>query len=378
MLAEARMARGLSQTQLAELSGVAKQSISNYENEKQEPRPNSIKKLAVHLNIPLASLYSESNINESSPIYFRSLSSLTKTERTKASIKMNWLARLLKLYTDYLEITPPNLPVHLDVSNRYLTISNEEIEEIALKTRRHFNLGDGPISNLTILLENNGLIVVEMPLNTKAEDAFSRWVLDSNIPVAVMVSDHPSACRDRFSLAHELGHLIMHQSIQPTQTNLKTLEEQAHRFASSFLMPAHSYTREFSYPTLDVYRILKERWKTSIQAQIFRCKQLGIISDESAKRFYINIAKRKWKIKEPLDDIIPAEHPKLLREATKILCTEGGMTIEDISHVTLLSPDDIAQLTGMPIDFFTTENRIKPRLKEGSKRGKVVNFPPRH
>ncbi|MBI9113266.1 XRE family transcriptional regulator [Maridesulfovibrio ferrireducens] len=374
MLVEARTARGLSQSQLAEISGVTKQSISNYENNKQAPRATALDKLSGCLNIPLAFLYTENALIENAPIYFRSLASLHKKERNRAQIKLSWLARLLDCYDEYLELPAPNIPEELDISSRYQLVSDEEIEEIALSCRRAFNIGDGPISNMTMLMENNGVIVVEMPLEVKAEDAFSRWVLNSQIPAAVLVSTKPSACRDRFSLAHELGHLVMHRKVHPTNENLKEIEKQANRFASSFLLPAHSYVRDFGYPSLDVFKLLKEKWKVSIQAQIIRCWQLGLISDDSKRNFFINISKRKWRLKEPLDDIIPVEHPKILRESTKLLCTEGGLTFDEISYKTQLSPDDIAQLTCVPKETIPLQVQ-KPKLKTVKPQNKVINFP---
>ena len=85
----------------------------------------------------------------------------------------------------------------------------------------------------------------------KAEDAFSQWQLEKSIPVAVMVAEKPSACRDRFSLAHELGHIVLHRSVSVDEENIDIIEEQANQFASSFLLPAQSYLREFRYPSLD-------------------------------------------------------------------------------------------------------------------------------
>ncbi len=378
MLAEARMARGLTQSQLAEISGVTKQSISNYENGKQSPRLASIERLASSLNVPSTSFYAKHNSKENAPIYFRSLTKLTKKEREKAQIKLTWLARLLEYYEKFLEIPAVNIPKELDISHLYKSISDGEIEEIASKCRKSFGIGDGPISNVTMLMENNGIIIVEMPLDIKEEDAFSRWMLEASRPVAVLVSSKPSACRARFSLAHELGHLVMHRQIHPTKENLKEIERQANIFASAFLLPAHSYVRDFSYPSLDVLRLLKEKWKVSIQAQVIRCFQLGLISEISKRNFFINISKRKWRSKEPLDDTIPFEQPKILKESTRLLCTEGGVTFNDISHETLLSLGDIAQLTGVSFDEEYISKTKKPKLKEIETKNNVINFPTRN
>lgn len=377
MLIQARMARGITQSQLAELSGVTKQSISYYESGKQSPRLPSIERLASSLNVPAPFFYTECISEEKSPIYFRSLATLTKKERDKAQVKLSWLARLLEYYENFLEIPAANIPLELDISHRYKSTSDSEIEEIAYSCRKFFGIGDGPISNVTMLMENNGVVILEMPLDVKSEDAFSQWMLGESRPVSVLVSSKPSACRDRFSLSHELGHLVMHRRIYPTKENLKEIERQANLFASAFLLPAHSYVRDFSRPSLDVLKLLKEKWKVSIQAQVIRCFQLGLISESSKKNFFINISKRKWRSKEPLDDSIPFEQPKILKESTRLLCTEGGVTFEEISHETLLSFDDLAQLTGTRYEGSIIE-RQPPKLKKVKTEHKVINFPTRN
>lgn len=374
-LTEARMARALSQAQLGELSGVTKQSISNYENGKQTPRADSLEKLANFLNVPSAYFFSTEQQGDDSPIFFRSLASLHKLQRQSAAVKLTWLARILELYENYLELVSPNLPTHLDISDRYTTVDDNEIEQIAEECRRHFGIGAGPISNMAQLLENNGIILVHIPIEVKAEDAFSKWLFNSQFPVVVVVSETPTACRTRFSLAHELGHLVMHSKIQLTNANIKLIEEQANRFASAFLLPAHSYTRDFGYPNLDVFRILKERWKVSIQAQVVRCKQLGILDEQQAKRFFINISKRKWRTQEPLDDVIPVEKPKVLKDATMLLSNEGILTLEDIAHKTVLSIRDVSQLTGIEIARPTPLPKLKPAIDKPSNKNNIIQFP---
>lgn len=376
-LAEARTARAFSQSQLGEKSGVSKQSISYYENGKQTPRAESIEKLAHALNVPPAYFFAQDVSEEVAPIYFRSLTKLQKSERARATSLLGWLARLLYCYQQYLDLVPVNIPTHLDASDRYAKLSDVNIENLATQCRRHFGMGDGPISNLALLLENNGIIIVRIPLNLKAEDAFSRWTLSNSIPVAVMVSDlQDRGCRDRFSLAHELGHLVMHRHVHPTSDNIKLIEKQANRFASAFLMPSNSYTRDFGYPSLDVFRFLKEKWKVSIQAQIMRCKQLGIISAGSSKRFFINISKRGWRINEPLDDIIPPENLKALKEATKLLYDQGGMTPDSLSHETSLSVEDIELLTGVRTNPVKESLRAKLKVTNGG--NKVIPFPKKY
>lgn len=346
-LSQARIARGLTKTQLAELTGITKQSISNYENGKQVPRPDYIDVLAERLGVTLSFFQKDSIFYSDKSIFFRSHRGLAQREWSRAEIKLQWFEELFLYFTEFIDFVPQNIPDSFDVSNHIGKVTQEEIEEIAIACRKYWGLGLGPISNMVRLLENNGVLIIKMPLDVKEEDAFSQWQNDNKTPVVVMVADQPSACRDRFSIAHELGHLILHKNLKITDANLSLIEEQANMFASAFLLPAASYLREFRYPTLEILKILKERWKVSIKAQIFRCKELRLINENSARNFYVNIAKRKWTKIEPLDNEIPAEEPKVIRETLKILDQNAGINFDDISASTGLSAQDIISLCGI-------------------------------
>lgn len=374
-LKEARLVRGFTMTSLSELTGLVKQSISNYENGKQIPRESAQIKLAEALQVPLAYLYLDLEKENGSPIFFRSQSGLAKREWEKAKVKLKWFWHLVDYFRGYLDFVPVDLPVHLDVSGRFASVSDQEIERIALETRRFWGLGDGPISNMCRLLENNGVFLVHLPLNVKEEDAFSQWI-DDETPTVVNVAHSPSACRDRFSLAHELGHLIMHRQVSLNKDNRKLIESQANRFASSFLLPAHTFTREFGRPSLNVFHILKEKWKVSIKAQIYRCKQLGVLSDKAARAMYINMSKRGWTRAEPLDDILPPERPKILKETTRLLNEQAGVSFETIANDTRLPRDDIFQLLGVSELDFVQKPKPVPKLKSVEAKNNVIDFPP--
>jgi Zn-dependent peptidase ImmA (M78 family)/DNA-binding XRE family transcriptional regulator len=346
-LVDARTARGLTQTQLAEITGIKKQSISYYENGKQIPRPENVLNLADKLGVTLSFLQKESFPCSEKTIFFRSHRGLSAKEWKKAEVKLHWFEELLSYFEEYVDLVPENIPAKFDVSDRLGKVTAEEIEEIAVSLREYWGLGLGPISNITRLMENNGAIVIRVPFDVKEEDAFSQWLNASTTPVVVMVAENPSACRDRFSLAHELGHIVLHRNVSQSRDNIGLVEEQANMFASAFLLPAGSYPREFRYPTLEIYKMLKERWKVSIKAQIFRSKALHIISEDTARNFYMNMAKRKWLKKEPLDDFIEFEEPKIIKDIVKLLFEQLDIDVSDIAGATSLAVHDVIQLCNL-------------------------------
>ncbi|CAK7045913.1 MAG: hypothetical protein DELT_00821 [Desulfovibrio sp.] len=346
-LADARVARGFTMTQLANFTGIKKQSISNYENGKQTPKADALAALTDRLGISLAFLQKDAPTASTAPIFFRSLAGLAKREWAKAEVQLAWFEEIYTYLDEHINFVPPNIPRHFDISTRLNKVTRDEIEEIAYAVRSYWELGLGPISNMTRLLENNGVLIVRMPLDVKEEDAFSQWQRDNTVPVIVSVAESPSACRDRFSLAHELGHLVLHSKVTLKQETLSVIEAQANQFASAFLLPAASYLREFRYPSLEILKVLKEKWKASIKSQVYRCKELRVITEQSSRNFYLNMAKRKWIRSEPLDDVIPPERPKVIKESLALLELNANITLDDIARETTISPIDIAMLFGI-------------------------------
>ena len=370
-LRDAREVRKLSITELANITGITKQSISYYEKGKQVPRIDAMSVLANVLSVPISFFFKSTPQPSNQPIFFRSRKGLSQKEWTRAEIKLSWFEEVLYYLTDLINFVPPNIPDQFDVSNRLASVTREEIEEIAITCRKYWGLGLGPISNLTRLMENNGVIIIRMPLDVKEEDAFSQWQMKNTIPVSVMVASKPSACRDRFSLAHELGHIILHRNVCVDDSTLDVIEEQANQFASSFLLPAESYLREFKYPTLNSLKILKDRWKVSIKAQIYRCKELNAKSNVTARNLYMNMGKRGWTKIEPLDDIIHFEEPVVISKAVNLLEEHAAISLFDISAKLEMAEDDVASLCGIKRQDPAQEN-ISPTIKK--KPAKVSYF----
>src|SRR6185312_6064885 len=122
-------------------------------------------------------------------------------------------------------------------------------------------MGDGPISNVTWLLENIGAVVARTDLGAAELDGLSRWSDLLGHPCVMLASGDATACRSRFDAAHELGHLILHRAVTPAQSRdpaiHRQLEQQAHRFAGAFLLPKAAFAAELFSMTLDSFRQLK-------------------------------------------------------------------------------------------------------------------------
>ncbi|MBI5970984.1 MAG: helix-turn-helix transcriptional regulator, partial [Deltaproteobacteria bacterium] len=173
-LKEARESRGMAAITLADLLGVSRQAISQYENSTQSPRPEIMERIVKLLQLPHHFFRRPAMLNTEAVIFYRSMSAATKTERLRAGKRYSWLKDIVKYLQEFVQLPKVNFP-DLSPPDDLSKISNQLIEEYAVKVRRLWGLGDSPISNLVLLLENNGAVVVRYELGAETLDAFSEF-----------------------------------------------------------------------------------------------------------------------------------------------------------------------------------------------------------
>lgn len=315
-LKNARLFRGFTLTELANRTGISKQSLSLYENEENTPDHKRVMALASELNIPYDFFFQKEACEALTEVtYFRSLASATKMSRTSQSVKLEYVAKMYEALMEYIEFPTPNFPeVSFDGSDdefddECVKDTREQIENIAQNVRELWGMGDAPIKNMQLVLEKNGIIVTGFDTQEDKIDAFSQRTVFNNSDVyfiAVALGQRPEG-RIYFDMAHELGHILLH----PWSENLeliskeefKSRERQANMFASALLLPESSFGVEVqAYPTdLKYYQYLKKKWKASIQAMVYRSNQLGIITNNQFQYLMRQISKNGWRTKEPGD-----------------------------------------------------------------------------
>lgn len=363
-LREAREARGLTQISLGEMLGVTNRAISQYENGTGSPHPEIMQKIPEVLNIPLQFFLTPITEEETTngPIFYRSMSSATATARTRAERKFGWLKRIVDFLQDFVEFPKVNFPDY-NFSNDPLKITKRDIEESASELRKYWGLGDGPISNVVYLLENNGAIVSRINLYADTLDAFSNWRYVENRPYIILGSDKESAARSRFDAAHELGHIILHRHIDSgilrNSPKFKEIELQAAKFAGAFLLPSTSFADDFLTPTLDALLVLKSKWNVSIGAMLVRAQELNLINSERASRLWRYYARRGYKKGEPLDDKVKPEEPELLRQALTVIIENKIQTKAQVISRLCLGQLDIEELTGLTPGYLSDKPKVK-------------------
>ena len=209
----------------------------------------------------------------------------------------------------------------------------------------------------------------------------------------LIAKDKDTCVRSRMDAAHELGHLVLHRHLKEKSLTeigaFKEIERQAFCFAGAFLLPSESFSSEVWSPSLNAFVALKERWKTSIGAMIMRCRSLDMMDEEYQRRLWKHYSSRGWRKKEPLDDDLTPESPRLLARSIKLLIDERVRSRRDLLEDFRLSAADVESLCCLPRGFMSNgeaeivplpklkdrTNEVKP---ENTTAGQVLPFGRKH
>lgn len=336
----ARVALGLTLDQLGTRVGATRQYLNQLEQGIKPPTDEMCAALAAALGVAerFLSLPAEAGIR-SEQCHFR------KQRTTPVSVVSQVLARgtLLNGFVSRLDreldlppVTFPDIPVE----------TMHDVEDAAEAAREHWGLGTGPIKNMMRVVENAGAVVSFFGGVSERVDALS---IDCARPMIIRSEAKPAACRLRFDLGHEAGHLIMHRGLQ---TGDKLTEDQANRFASAFLLPRSSFVHEFPRGRfLDWAAIyeLKLRWKVSAAAIVRRAYDLRMISADQYRTGYIHLSKTGQKKAERYDDVIEPEEPELLPKAVEALETAYPGATERLIGETGLDAEMFLHVSGLPL-----------------------------
>lgn len=314
----ARKRRGLSQTSLAEASGISVRSLAYYETGEVDPSPIAINTLAEVLKFPAAFFFG-TDIEEIAcdAASFRSLSNMTAAQRNSALAAGTLAVELCRWIEVRFELPAPSVP----------DLREFDPETAAQVLRVEWGLGERPIKNIVHLLEAHGVRVFSLPVDSVSVDAFSVWHRDTPF---VFLSPMKSGERGRMDAAHELGHLTMHAHGIPRS---RQAEFEADAFASAFLMP-HGDVLAHTPRTKSIKLIhrLKKRWGVSAIALVHRLKVLKLITEWQYRTFCIELSRDGYRKSEK--DGIARDTSQIFLKVFNALRAEGmsrGAIARDLS-----------------------------------------------
>jgi Zn-dependent peptidase ImmA (M78 family) len=285
-LSIARKRRMLTQKAFAHELRITRQAVVKWDKISC-PSPDTLSEIERVLKYPRAFFFGP-DIDEpdGSCTSFRSQTAMSARHRD-AALAAGAIGFLISDWVEQRFDLPP-----IEVPDIHLCTDKPEMAAQAL--RQEWNLGQAPISNMIHLLESKGVRVFSLSENTKTVNAYSLW--RGGKPY-VFLNNFKSAECSRFDAAHELAHLTLHQD---GKTTGREAEDQAHRFASEFLMPEADVIAELPRVTgLNQMMHKKRRWKVSLAALNYRLRKLGITTEWKNRELCIEIAKRGYHKAEP-------------------------------------------------------------------------------
>ena len=297
----ARKRMSMSQDLLAQQAQVSKMAISKYEREEDIPSSGVLLRLSSALQMPVEFFFRPPAARVQLQA-FRKRSSLGAKEQEAVMAQIQeWLERYLEveaiLQEDQAQISLPQFHVG----------NMSDIEQAAVELRRLWNLGDDAIESLMELLEDKQ---IKVGLVAGFDDFDACTFQADGSPVIVTKMGQPGD-RQRFNLAHELGHLVL-------EVEQSLVEEKAaHRFAGAFLVPAETARRELGLhrTNLDFSELylLKHKYGLSMQAWVSRAKNLDIIDENTADRLFRLFSAKGWRKVEPGELLVPEKPLRMQR-----------------------------------------------------------------
>jgi Zn-dependent peptidase ImmA (M78 family)/DNA-binding XRE family transcriptional regulator len=278
----ARALKGFSQQELADMIGVSKQMISKYEKGESIPTSSNLLKLGKSLKVKIDYFFKTSKI-ELGILNFRKKSSFSikKQESLKQLIKLN-----LENYLEIEDLLQIDYSFKNSIENEKVS-SVKDIERIVLSLRSVWQIGLDPIHNIIQLLEDNEIKVIELFDVEDNFDGLATFVNDK-FPVIVVNGNFPVE-RKRFTLLHELGHLLLNL----INCDLKEEENYCNKFASEFLFPKKLVIKEFGVKrdliSLNELIEVQKKYGISIQAIVYRLVDANIFTENKKTEFYKKI-----------------------------------------------------------------------------------------
>ncbi|MDQ8953464.1 ImmA/IrrE family metallo-endopeptidase [Acinetobacter rudis] len=350
LLILARQSRGFSQSELAKECEISQAMISKLEGRLvADPSLDLLKKLSIFLKYPVDFFYEMDRIYglppsvHAGPLYRRK-ASVTKKSRDKLEAILNIRILHLKRLLRSIDLES-DLPL-LDLDPDEYTP-----EEIAEKVRQAWLIPKGPIHNLMDYIERAGCMVFLCDFDDLSVDGVTMRPPD--LPPCIFLNKSLPGCRQRFTLAHELGHIIMHRI--PTGDDM---EDEANKFASCLLMPTDDI-KPYLQGKLTLTRLaqLKPMWLSSMSSMLYRAGDIGAISQHQQKYLWIEMNKLGYKTKEPSQLDILAETPKNITEIINIHTQDLEYMPKDMQFLLKSCNDDLYYMYGIGT------NPNKPKLK---------------
>lgn len=336
LLMLARDFRQVTQAQLIQMMdrSITQGTLSKIEHGLLTPDEKQVDAFTKALRLRENYFYQQFPLFDFSHSFYRSQKSvpvsLQKTIQAKAHIYRMHIRKLL----ESVDLEPELEPI-----NRF---DPEEKcpKEIAAIVRRIWDIPEGPVHYPTSIIERSGIIIIPMDFGTMKMDGFCQHAMDG-VPPLIFINKHLPVDRYRFSLLHELGHLIMHKIQNDDQ------EKEANEFASAFLMPERNMENALYDLSFQRFMHLKQYWGVSLQALMRKAKDTGRITERNYRYYQMELSKKGFRKNEPVNLEHFRETPSTLQKLVKVHINELDYTEEELANITGLYVDELQEMYGL-------------------------------
>lgn len=339
LLLLARQYRRESQGSVAKAANLDQGHYSRIENGllPDGPSQENVEKIAKALNFPASFFYLEDGL-AGLPLSVHPMNrkkagvgaTTLKQVHAELNIRLIHLRRYLRAADVHPELPLPEIDVY----------EGGGPQEIARLVRRAWSIPDGPIGNLTNYCERAGIFVIWCELE-KGIDGVALKVRD--LPPCIFLNRNVPPDRMRASLAHELGHVIMHRI--PTEN----IEDEANAFAAELMVPERQFRRQFTMResvTLDWLARQKAYWRMSMGFLLYRTGALGIRTRHQTEYLWKRMAALGWRTREPEETDFPYEEPSVFPELLKVHGEVLGYDVATIGELVNSSVSDLRHMYG--------------------------------
>jgi Zn-dependent peptidase ImmA (M78 family)/transcriptional regulator with XRE-family HTH domain len=357
MMTLARDSRGMTQSELASKIGVMQGTLSKYETGFYQPPADFVADLSDTLSYPMSFFYEPGRPYGLPPFHYRRRKKLSVKALAKIVAEMNIRRlHLAKLLISFDWKTNAFIP-EID-RDEYQGRSKGPftVDSAARAVREMWLLPSGPISNMIELLEANGGIVIPCDFGTDLIDAMSQRI--EGLPILFFVNVNSPTDRLRHTLAHELGHMVLHTL---TVKSDEEMEDEADAFAGAFLLPGDEIRSQLRKFDLRQLANLKLYWKVSMAALAVRADRLNLITPYQSKMFWIEMGKLGYRKREPNE--LPKEHPNLLRQMIAFHMKKLGYSISEMAKLLHLKSAEFQEMYRVDVVGDPHQGGVRPRLR---------------
>jgi Zn-dependent peptidase ImmA (M78 family)/DNA-binding XRE family transcriptional regulator len=349
LLRLARHLRGFTQKASAEQLGVAQAVYSRMENDLVEIDGAAVVKAAKLFDLPV-DFFDLKDTIYGPPVsvhaMLRGNSQVTARNVDMITAELNFRLIHLRRFLNNVDL------------NRSIDIPRLDVEQynspadIADTVRRHWQIPSGPIKNLTRFLERGGAVIGYSDFGGAGVSGVT-FSAPGQPPLILLNPDHP-ADRVRFTLAHELGHMVMHRFPTPA------MEDEANHFASVFLFPRRDLAAALRgrKVTLATLAALKPEWKMSVQGILYAAQREGLVTKNQARYLWTQISRRGWRTEEPPNLDFEHDKPSVLPTIIKAHIDDLAFEKSEVVNMAHVFEHEFDKMYPT-----TPGSQIRPRLR---------------